>query len=263
MSAQQPGRQFAEVSIDAMRDDRLSARQDLVAVEEPLEIRVARAGETGNGRAISITMRTPGHDAELAVGFLFGEGLIARREDVGAVRFCGPTGNVLRVELRPEVALDLGRLERNFYTSSSCGVCGKASIEAVTSGAPLRHIAIAQRVEGALLGRLPERLRAAQAVFARTGGLHAVGLFDLAGRADRRLRRRRPPQRDGQADRVALSRVPASGGRCDRAPLRSGELRARAEGDDGGRADPRCDRRTVEPRDRARPGLGHHARGRF
>jgi FdhD protein len=156
-------------------------RTDTVAVEEPLEIRLARAGETGPGKAISITMRTPGHDAELAVGFLYGECIIRKGEDVAGTRSCGPTGNVMRVELLPHVALDLARLERNFYTSSSCGVCGKASIEAVMNGAPITRIPIGQRIDPAVLGGLPGKLRAAQETFASTGGLHGVGLFDLAG----------------------------------------------------------------------------------
>ncbi|HKZ74956.1 MAG TPA: formate dehydrogenase accessory sulfurtransferase FdhD [Steroidobacteraceae bacterium] len=156
-------------------------RTDTVAVEEPLEIRLARADETGPGRAISITMRTPGHDAELAAGFLYGENIISGRDDVAIVRSCGPSGNVLRVEVKPHVALDLARLERNFYTSSSCGVCGKASIDAVMSGAPVRQIPVEGRVEASVLGGLPRQLRAGQAVFASTGGLHAVGLFDLSG----------------------------------------------------------------------------------
>jgi FdhD protein len=153
-----------------------------VAVEQPLEIRLARAGEPKPGRGLSVTMRTPGHDAELAVGFLVGEGLIRERRDVIDVAPCGGSGNVIRVELRPDLAIDTARLERNFYTTSSCGVCGKSSIEAVMGAVAVRRVASGQVIDPAILPRLPAELRAAQSVFEATGGLHAAGLFDLDGR---------------------------------------------------------------------------------
>ena len=108
----------------ALADGRESC-DDMVAIEEPLEIRVLCDGEEGLGRAISVTMRTPGNDTELALGFLHGEGLLRDWRSVRRVRPAGPTGNVLRVELQPGVDLDLARLQRNFYTTSSCGVCGR------------------------------------------------------------------------------------------------------------------------------------------
>ena len=154
---------------------------DVVAVEEPLEIRVLLDGEEGLGRAISVTMRTPGNDTELALGFLHGEGLLCDWRSVRRVRPAGPTGNVLRVELQPGVDLDLARLQRNFYTSSSCGVCGKASIEAVTSSVLVRRMEPDWTIDGRLLLGLPARLREAQAAFSATGGLHAVGLFTREG----------------------------------------------------------------------------------
>ena len=139
-----------EVQIDALRDAGNVHRADAIAVEEPLEIRLMQrrlpeADENGGtGRPISITMRTPGNDAELALGFLHGEGLLREPRDVVDVRPCGPTGNVIRVTVRADLPLDLDRLNRNFYTTSSCGVCGKASIEAVTASAGIRtrHAAI-------------------------------------------------------------------------------------------------------------------------
>jgi FdhD protein len=159
----------------------LAAESDVLAVEEPLEVRL---GCDADGRrahhAVSITMRTPGHDLELAVGFLFTEGIIATREQVAGVRACGG-GNVARVDLRPGVAVDLARLERHFYTASSCGVCGKASLEAVRVCPRNRLRAGRPVVEAAVVHRLPGALRAAQAVFDRTGGLHAAALFDAVG----------------------------------------------------------------------------------
>src|SRR5262245_52262376 len=160
-----------------------SARaEDLLAVEDPLEIKV---GVDGDGRrvhrGVSITMRTPGNDHELAVGFLFTEGLIADRQQVAGVRECGG-GNVVRVDLVPGVAVDLARLERHFYTGSSCGVCGKASLAAVRVEPHYRPTAGRPFVEAAVIHQLPDALRAAQAVFDRTGGLHASALFDPSGR---------------------------------------------------------------------------------
>jgi len=153
----------------------------VLAVEEPLEIRL---GCDVNGRrvhrAISITMRTPGHDPELAVGFLFTEGIIAAKEQVTAVRACG-VGNVVRVDLLPGTVVDLSRLERNFYAASSCGVCGKASLKAVRVEPQNKLMAEWPIVEAAVIERLPEKLRAAQVVFDRTGGLHAAALFDAEG----------------------------------------------------------------------------------
>lgn len=170
-----------QVSIDAMRDDRLSAKQDVVVIEEPLEIRVARAGEFGMGTAISITMRTPGQDVDLAVGFLHGEGIIRSRDDVADVRPCGPTGNIVKVELAPGVELDPARLQRNFYTTSSCGVCGTASLDAVERMMQSPRVDDSLKVEASLLETLSERARAGQDVFRETGGLHAACLFDAEG----------------------------------------------------------------------------------
>jgi len=156
-------------------------RSDVLAVEEPLEIRL---GWDVAGRrvhhAVSVTMRSPGHDGELAVGFLFGEGIIQTREQVADIHSCG-TGNVVRVDLQVGVAVDLSRLQRHFYTSSSCGVCGKASLEAVRVACGTRPPQGRPAVEAAVIHRLPEVQRSAQSVFDRTGGLHAAALFDAAG----------------------------------------------------------------------------------
>jgi FdhD protein len=181
MNAERQDRPVRQVSIEAMRDDRLSARQDLVVVEEPLEIRVARAGESGPGTAVSITMRTPGQDVELAVGFLHGEGIIRSREDVAGSRLCGPAGNVVRVQLASGAAPDMAGLQRNFYTTSSCGVCGHASLAAVERMMSSPRVDASLEVASSLLASLPARARAAQDVFRDTGGLHAACLFDAAG----------------------------------------------------------------------------------
>jgi FdhD protein len=181
-----------DVQIDALRDAGNARRSDVIAVEEPLEIRLMRDGlpeadeNGGTGRSISITMRTPGHDAELAVGFLYGEGVLRERHDVVDTGFCGTTGNIMRVTARADLPLDLAKLARNFYTTSSCGVCGKASIEAVTASAGGRRIASEPAssqmiVREPVLRGLPDTLRKSQVGFAETGGMHAVGLFTADG----------------------------------------------------------------------------------
>jgi FdhD protein len=156
-------------------------RPETLAVEEPLEIRV-------NGEPITVTMRTPGSDFELAQGFLLTEGVIARRDDVDAIRYCsgaGPDGlntyNVLDITLAATVPAPDTDVTRNFYTTSSCGVCGKASLDAVrlSSRYPVGDHVL--RIGSRTLSALPGRLRSAQKVFASTGGLHAAGLFGPDG----------------------------------------------------------------------------------
>jgi FdhD protein len=162
-------------------------RSDPVAREEPLEIRLGLVAEGRRAqRSVSITMRTPGNDEELAAGFLFTEGIITRREDIEGIGPCGPPApnglvNVVRVDLAPQVTIDLARLERHFYTSSSCGVCGKSSLEAVAVSGRFDLHAASFNVTPTMLGALPDALRARQAVFEETGGLHASGLFDASG----------------------------------------------------------------------------------
>ncbi|MDX1562995.1 MAG: formate dehydrogenase accessory sulfurtransferase FdhD, partial [Gammaproteobacteria bacterium] len=161
---------------------------DVVATEEPLEIRLELDGEGGKRveRSISITMRTPGNDEELAIGFLYSEGIVRRSADIKLARPCGPPApngliNVVRVELAPGVGVDLDRLERHFYTSSSCGVCGKASLEAVAVQGRYDIAANDLCIGSKILGRLPDALRSDQAVFDETGGLYASGLFNTEG----------------------------------------------------------------------------------
>jgi len=158
-------------------------KQDLLAVEEPMEIRVTfgpRQGRTA--RSLSITMRTPGNDFELAAGFLYTEGILKDRSQIEGIEFCGPaapgqpTSNIVRVDLAQDVELDIGSLQRNFYTTSSCGICGKASLDAVQVKG-LESLEKAQpRFPRESVHALPAKLRSAQPVFERTGGLHAAGL---------------------------------------------------------------------------------------
>ena len=154
-------------------------KDDFLAAEEPLEIRI---GEN----PLSVTMRTPGHDVELAAGFLFTEGLVQRREQIVALENVtsdddGKRGNVVRAELSSETLPDFEKLRRHFFAASSCGICGKASIDAVRSRL-LRTPNPDFRVAPNLIVRLPEALRSAQDVFERTGGLHAAALFDAEGK---------------------------------------------------------------------------------
>ena len=151
--------------------------EDCLAVEEPLEIRVS-------GRSVAVVMRTPGYDRELAAGFLVTEGILRWREEVWDMVYCRAEGNVPRenildVLLAPGVAVDWARLTRNVFTSSSCGICSKASIDAVRGQFPAVKAGTVVRRE--ILASLPERLRATQAGFAATGGLHAGALFDAEG----------------------------------------------------------------------------------
>ena len=158
---------------------------DFVTIEEPLEIRLAYGeGSQRRQQSISITMRTPGHDEELAIGFLLSEGIIAGPQDVQSVAPCGPPvppmglRNVVRVEMHESVAVDLARLERHFYTTSSCGVCGKSSLEALQTQKPKSDLKDTLRVAPQQLTTLSDQLGALQTVFAQTGGLHAAGLFN-------------------------------------------------------------------------------------
>ncbi|MEO7350162.1 MAG: formate dehydrogenase accessory sulfurtransferase FdhD [Terrimesophilobacter sp.] len=158
--------------------DRVESREDVLAVEEPLEIRVG-------GRSLAITMRTPGNDFDLAAGFLVSEGVVSRGEHFRSARYCAGatvdtlnTYNVLDVTLGPGVPPPDPSLERSFLTNSSCGLCGKASIDSVRTHSVYTVDEDPLRVPEDLLSSFPERLRAEQAVFDQTGGLHAAALFD-------------------------------------------------------------------------------------
>jgi FdhD protein len=163
---------------------KVERRSDLLAAEEPLEMRVSV--EEGGRRvrhSVAVTMRTPGHDFALAAGFFFSEGIVAGREAIWKIAYCpsAEEENVVEVHLEPGVAFDPQRFTRNVYTTSSCGVCGKTSIDMVRGVCPAPPVGRV-RIDREVLTGLPAALRRAQPVFAGTGGLHAAGLFDAAGR---------------------------------------------------------------------------------
>ncbi|MGI9219990.1 MAG: formate dehydrogenase accessory sulfurtransferase FdhD, partial [Woeseiaceae bacterium] len=158
------------------------------AVEEPLEIRLGYATPDGRAtRSISITMRTPGNDKELAAGFLYTEAIISNASDIASIETCGPPApdsgnhNVIRVDLAADVEVDLGRLQRHFYTTSSCGVCGKTSLDALRVGGATAMSGAGQTFRRAVLTTIPDALREAQHTFDKTGGLHAAAAFNPAG----------------------------------------------------------------------------------
>lgn len=182
-------RRTLRVQVEKARGEEIQRKRDAVVVEEPLEIRLGFeiAGRLSE-QSISITMRTPGDDFNLTAGFLFSEGIIQSCDDIQEIRYCvGPQKemqeyNIVTVQLRPGLKFDAERLLRHFYTTSSCGVCGKTSLEALqVQGCPVlpsdRPIISAE-----IIHQLPQKLRAAQTVFEATGGLHAAGLFESSGK---------------------------------------------------------------------------------
>jgi FdhD protein len=185
-----PRRSIKQIAIQKVRNNnnKVTRYQDILAVEEPLEIRL---GLIEDGRrlekSISLTMRTPGDDFELAAGFLFSEGIIQNRDEIEQISYCvglekeKQQYNVVSVQLRSGVDFDPDRLLRHFYTTSSCGVCGKASLEALQIRGcptlPKAHPIISAKV----ISELTAKLRQAQSVFEKTGGLHAAALFDASG----------------------------------------------------------------------------------
>jgi len=207
------GRVTARRPVRRITADGETSRPDSLAVEEPMEIRVG-------GRPLAVTMRTPGNDIDLAHGFLLTEGVIGSRQDISVARYCDGvdelgrnTYNVLDVTLAAGVAPPAASVERNFYTTSSCGVCGKASLDSVKLSSRYSPATDTSAVTTAVLANLPDKLREAQKVFDSTGGLHAAGLFTTAGEL---LVAREDVGRHNAVDKaigwaVQASRVPLTG----------------------------------------------------
>ncbi len=171
-----------KTTVWVVENGKVRSQSDQLATEEPLEIRLVSPQKT-----IAVTMRTPGADFELAAGFLYGEGVVKNREDIARISYCVDPEvdgeqrfNIVNVALREGLSVDLQPLERHFFTTSACGVCGKASLEALRlRGCPV--IPEGTEVPVEVIYSLPEQLRKAQRVFSSTGGLHAAALFDLQG----------------------------------------------------------------------------------
>jgi FdhD protein len=201
-STDRGARSTSQAVVSRFIGDQAHTAIDTLAVEEPLELQLA-FGAVGSRqvKSISVTMRTPGHDFELVAGFLLTEGIVNDSENISNISYISgpsnevrstpaapnasvlpyqPERNVVRVELATDIEVSMANLERNFYTTSSCGICGKASLLALRTVCPPRA-ANSLKVAAGLLYSLPDRLRAGQDVFERTGGLHASGLFDSDG----------------------------------------------------------------------------------
>lgn len=175
------GRRTQRVRLQRYRNQRVTQREDHLAVEEPLEIQI-------NGAPFSITMRTPGDDFDLVAGFLVSEGVVYHADQLAVLRYCPGTDedglqtfNVVEAVLAPGVTLPDTAIERNVYTTSACGICGTASIDAVEKTGQFLLAPGPQKISLETLLSLPDRLRQAQALFNRTGGVHAAGLFDFSG----------------------------------------------------------------------------------
>src|SRR5918992_1635930 len=173
-----------KVRVRVVEDGRARVRPDSLATEEPMEMRLVSGG---NRQTVAVTMRTPGADFELAAGFLYGEGIVFSREEIQKISYCVDADvdaeqryNIVNVELRGNREYDLRSLERHFYTTSACGVCGKASLEQLElRGCPV--IPPGPEMVAEKIYALPEKLREAQGLFEATGGLHAAALFDAEG----------------------------------------------------------------------------------
>jgi FdhD protein len=176
------------IKITKVNESFFQYADDLLAVEEPLEIRIGFGNKVNrNQKNISVTMRTPGHDFELALGFLFTEGIIENIEQISQIKYCTDLNtqkdnqNIVRAELNENLVIDLSKIQRNFYSTSSCGVCGKASIDAIKTVCKKPEKSPEFIVSQTVILTLPKKLRAQQNVFEHTGGLHACALFETNG----------------------------------------------------------------------------------
>ena len=254
-------RNFSVTSVDeGVRE----AGPDAIAVEEPLEIRLVfhENGELVD-QSISITMRTPGNDLELALGFLFTESIIQSYDQIesAAPATARLECNVVRIQLKPNTRFDAKLLQRNFYTTSSCGVCAKSSLEALRVSGVSRIEPNSFRVSADIVRSLPDKLRQAQSVFASTGGLHAAGLFGPQRKTAPGARGRGPPQRGGQAGwRVAVLRS-STRDRKDSARQRSHQLRDRPEDSSVGGSHSGRSQCSLQPGDSTGRGVRSHTAG--
>ncbi len=173
-------KRFENLQSSSFGEENIIGIEDSIAIEEPLEIRIGYGTASNRQRKpIAVTMRTPGQDFELALGFLYTEGVIFSKNDVKSIRFVAE--NVVLVDLNENVVFDLDKLNRNFYTTSSCGVCGKASLEAVSTTTRFLLQKGFPKVSKKILSGLPEKLLAVQQSFNQTGGVHASVLFYTEG----------------------------------------------------------------------------------
>jgi FdhD protein len=177
---EQSGRKLLQ--IQSVQEDRFKTTIDTLVVEEPLEIRL-----DPQSTSLAVTMRTPGDDFDLVVGFLYNEGIIQHKSDLISLRYCsdaksagGKSQNIINVNLSGNAVIDFSSLQRHFFMSSSCGVCGKASISSLKQRGA-RSVVASFKLDASVLYGLPERLRLAQRNFTATGGLHAAALFDPQG----------------------------------------------------------------------------------
>ncbi|HEX5023779.1 MAG TPA: formate dehydrogenase accessory sulfurtransferase FdhD [Agriterribacter sp.] len=170
------------VKIQKIRDEEILDLEDIIAIEEPLEIQLAWRSATGSiQKSIAVTMRTPGHDEELAAGFLFSEGIISSKEDISSISTSVAGSNKILVTLVEDAHPALQNSARNFYATSSCGICGKASIEAIRTTSIFKNTDDSMLISATVLKRLPASVVHHQKNFQRTGGIHASALFDLEG----------------------------------------------------------------------------------
>jgi FdhD protein len=236
LSEKYTSRAVIDTSVERVTGLEFHQTKEFLAVEEPLEIQLAYGPAKARAmKSISVTMRTPGHDFELAAGFLMTEGVVRDVNDIDGIVYAAektalmldetqdrssalpyqPRKNVVRVELAPDVKVSLANLERNFYMTSSCGICGKASLLALQTVCPPR-VKNTFSIDARLLYTLPLRLREAQSVFDRTGGLHGAALFDAKGQL---LGLREDVGRHNAVDKLLGSEFLA-----DRTPLRNSLL---------------------------------------
>ncbi|MBK8611170.1 MAG: formate dehydrogenase accessory sulfurtransferase FdhD [Chitinophagaceae bacterium] len=171
-----------QISIQKAADGKITEAPDKIAVEEPLEIQLTYSTDTGlMHKNIAVTMRTPGHDADLAAGFLFTEGIIVASTDIDAIKRVAADDNRISVVLKENIVPVLANASRNFYSTSSCGICGKASIEAIRTVSQFNDLPDTIQIPATVFYGLQNKLKTQQKAFEDTGGIHASALFNLDG----------------------------------------------------------------------------------